>query len=268
MDLIQNLISEQTKKICKTYKIEPQNVQKRLQQDIQSNQELSDLINKAKNLKQIYKTKVFKDFIKKIKKEIYYDLRTYQKDFDKKGTLTDTHISTKERSPHLKNLFEQIHEHLKNSETILDIGGGLFPASFPFENYPNLKHYIWLDKDVKSYQKLKKQKYINVRLFNDRIGEKDWHEYLPEGQMQFDFVFMLKLIPVVARQENKLLDELGKTPFKLALITGSKEAMVKKIDIEKREDAVIKDFIEKSGWNVLKKVDIPNEFGYIVNSPI
>ena len=36
--------------------------------------------------------------------------------------------------------------------------------------------------------------------------------------------------------------------------------MTKKINIEKREDAVIKNFIQNSGWEILKKVDIPNEF--------
>jgi len=265
MDLTQKIILEQTKKICEIYKISPDDVKKRLQNKIDQNNELLDTIKSAKNTKKVYRTRVFKDFIKKTKKEIYYDLRTYQKSSNEKGALSQEHVSTKERSPYLDSFFEQVDEYVKNAETVLDIGGGLFPAQFPFDNYLKLKHYIWIDKDKRSYQKLKKQNYKNVNLYNHHIGQNKWEQYLPKGKTQFDFVFMLKLVPVIARQEKQLLKTLTEIPFKRALITGSKEAMVKKVDIEKREYTVIRDFIENAGFEIVKKIDTPNEFGYIVN---
>lgn len=261
MDLKKHLIKEQTDKICKTYKIEPDEVASLLSQKIESTQDLVDIIGTSENLKQIYRTKVFKQFIKKAKKEIYYSLRTYQKEAK---DLVGSHISSRERAPHINMLFEQIDEHVKSSEVILDLGGGLFPASFPFNNYPNLKHYIWIDKDKKAYESLKKESFNKVELHNYNIGENSWEDYLPENYTEFDFVFMLKLIPVVNRQEKELLDVIAKVPFKQALITGSKEAMVKKIDIEKREDTVIRGFIDNFNFKMVKKVDLPNEFGYII----
>jgi len=261
MDLVKTLIQEQTDKICKTYKIEPNEVQELLSQKIKGNGELVDIINSSENLKQVYRTKIFKQFIKKAKKEMYYSLRTYQKESE---DLVDSHISSRERSEHIDKLFDQIDGHIKMAEVILDIGGGLFPASFPFEKYPNLKQFIWVDKDKKAYESLKKENYSKLVLHNYNIGENLWEEYLPEGLSEFDFVFMLKLIPVVNRQEKELLEVISKVPFKQALITGSKEAMVKKIDIEKRENAVIRGFIDTFGFNIVKKIDLPNEFGYII----
>lgn len=268
MDLKQQLIQEQTNKICKVYKIEPEEVEQKLAEKIENDQELSQLITDSENLKQIYRTKIFKNFIKKTKKEIYYNLRTYQTGSRSGPKPSDSHISTKEREPYIDSFFNQIDGHLQGAETILDIGGGMFPSMFPFKKYPNLKYYIWLDKDTKSYQILKKHNYKKLVLYNLGIGQDNWIEYLPEGTTQFDFVFMLKLVPVLARQEKELLTELTKIPFKQALITGSKEAMTKKINIESREDAVIKNFIQQSGWEIIKKVDIPTEFGYIINSLI
>ena len=261
MDLKTTLIKEQTETICKTYKISPEETAQLLSNKIDGNQNLLNLISTSENLKQIYRTKLFKQFIKKSKKEIYYSLRTYQKESE---DLVDSHISSRERAKHIDELFSQIDTFIKNAEIILDVGGGLFPASFPFENYPNLKHYIWLDKDKKAYQSLKKENYSKVNLHNYNISEKSWEDYLPEDYTQFDFVFMLKLIPVVNRQENELLRNISEIPLKQALITGSKEAMVKKIDIEKREDSVIRGFINDFNYKIVKKVDLPNEFGYIV----
>jgi len=75
---------------------------------------------------------------------------------------------------------------------------------------------------------------------------------------------MLKLIPVIYRQHRELLGHLSETPFKYALVTGSKEAMVKKQDIENRENKVITNFIMDSGKEIVKKIDLPNEFGYLI----
>jgi len=266
--LKQKLIQDQTKKICRVYKISPEKASEKLLKEMDSNLDLIELVNSAKSLKHVYKTRLFKDFIKKVKKEIYYSLRTYQKpenNADNENALVDTHISTKERSPYIKHLFKQIDEYVKEAETVLDVGGGMFPALFPFEDYPNLKYYIWVDKDKTSYQKLKQQNYQKLTLYNHRIGEYDWSEYLPEGKDKFDFVFMLKVVPVIARQEKELLDELINIPFYKAVVTGSKEAMTKKINIERREDAIIREFLQKAGWGITKKVDIPTEFGYIVD---
>ena len=261
MDLKKQVIKEQTDKICEQYKISKEEVSKILLNKLENNPDLLNLATGSATTKEVYRTKKFKDFIKKTKKEIYYDLRTYKKESD---NLISSHISSKERAPYIKNLFKQIDGYLKNAETVLDLGGGLFPASFPFEKYPKLKTYVWVDKDKNAYQALKDQNYKKVFLHNYSIGEKDWDYYLPDDKKKFDFVFMLKLIPVIYRQHRELLRHVSETPFKYALVTGSKESMVKKQDIESRENKVITGFITNSGKKIVKKIDLPNEFGYLI----
>lgn len=261
MDLKQQIITEQAKKVCKTYKISEDAVQSLLKNGIDKDPSLTELIQQAERPRDVYRTRTFKDFIKKVKKEIYYDLRTYKQEAD---NLVDSHISSRERAPYLDDLFKQISGYLEQAEVVLDLGGGVFPASFPFHQFPKLKKYVWVDKDKQAYENLKDQDLKNTLLYNFSVGENPWEYYLPENKESFDFVFMLKLIPVMYRQHREQLGHITKLPFKHALVTGSKEAMVKKQDIENRENKIITKFISDSGWNIVKKIDLPNEFGYII----
>ena len=76
---------------------------------------------------------------------------------------------------------------------------------------------------------------------------------------------MLKLIPVINRQEDNLLEYLAKIPGNTVVVTGSKEAMVKKKNIQIREDIILKKFIAQTGRKVIKEIDIENEFGYVIS---
>ncbi len=260
-NLHQELVREQAGKICETYKISQDEVSNILVSKIEDYPKLKKLIADANNLKSVYRTREFKDFIKKIRKEIYFQLRTYKKVSD---SITDSHISTRERAPYLQDFFKQIDGYLQGAETILDLGGGLFPASFPFDIYPKLKKYVWVDKNKDAYEILKKHPHNKLILHNYPLNKNNWEYYLPNGKKEFDLVFMLKLIPVLHRQERHLLEFLSTVPAKLVLITGSKEAMVKKQDIFKRENAVITKFIDNHQKEIIKKIDLPNEFGYLI----
>lgn len=259
--LREELITEQAKKIYKVYKISPQEAKRILDHKLNLDHKLSALAAKSDDINKIYRTKLFKDFIKKVKKEIYYDLRTYQQ---QSSSLIDSHISSRERAPYIKDLFVQIDGYLKQARLVLDLGGGLFPASFPFQDYPDLQTYVWVDKDKQAYEKLKQEDLPKTMLYNFHLDENPWHYYLPDNKKEFDFVFMLKLIPVMHRQHREQLSHIEDLPFKYALITGSKEAMVKKQDIQNRENKVLTNFISRSNWHIIKKIDLPNEFGYLV----
>ncbi len=261
MDLKEQILKEQANKICQTYKIAKEEALERLRVKLAENKPLQELISNAKSAKEVYRTRDFKDFIKKAKKDIYYDLRTYQKNAD---NLADSHISTRERAPFLDDLFSQIDGYLKEAEVVLDLGGGLFPATFPFDKYPKLRTYIWVDKDKKAYELLEQENYAKVVLYNYPLNENPWEYYLPDGKTEFDLVFMLKLVPVMYRQHREQLGHIAQVPFRHALITGSKEAMVKKLDIQNRENRIITKFITDSGWQITKKIDLPNEFGFLV----
>ncbi|MFC1622049.1 hypothetical protein ACFL13_01555 [Patescibacteria group bacterium] len=239
--MLQEILKFQASKIAKQYKISEGEVLERLQ-----------LAVKDKGI-QNERSRKFKKLIKKVKKDIYYDLRTYQR---KEG-----HQSVLEREAHLENFFSQISPELSNAKIIVDIGGGMFPAIFPFDKYLNIEKYIWIDKDKKSFEKLQKLNNPKIELYNHKIGEKSWEHY----SNSFDLALMLKLIPVVSRQEKHLLPILAQIPAKKIIITGSKEALAKRASIERRERKVLKKFINLTGRDVIREFEIENEFGYIIS---
>lgn len=259
--MIDKLITHQVELIKKQYKATTESIETALKTNLSKNQKLIELINNNDSLEKIYKTRLFKDFIKKVKKEIYFNLRTYQRE---SSDLELSHMSTSERKPFIQNFVSQIEDELNSSNTILDIGGGMFVASLDINEIKN-KTYIWIDKDKISYEKLqiykKKNNLNNLYLYNHSIGDHSWEFYTKD---KIDLVLMLKLIPVVSRQEKHLLNNLANINAKSILITGSKEALVKKENIFKREDKTIKDFINLSNKEIYKTLDIQNEFGYFV----
>nr|MBP7928060.1 hypothetical protein [Patescibacteria group bacterium] len=126
--------------------------------------------------------------------------------------------------------------------------------------------YTWIDKDKKSYNKLLdfKEKH-NLQVLNlhcQSIGELSWGSYRENG---YDLALMLKIVPVIFRQEKLLFNLLANIPANTYIITGSKEAMVKKKNIEDRENSVIQRFIGLTGKEVKRKFEIENEFGYVIS---
>lgn len=263
--MLEKLLRDEAQKISNLYKISSDRAFEKLKNSLENNLKLKELVHQESNIKDVQRTSLFKDFVKSVRKEIYYQLRTYQQSGSKE---VETHLSTRERQPHLEQFFKQIDPYLKNSHYILDVGGGLFPLTFDFDKHNQVKSYAWLDKDDKSYKKLLKFKKLEnleqLHLYPYKIGEENWHKYLPESVNEFDFVFLLKLIPVIYRQERELLDIILEIPAKRFLITGSKESMVKRVNIESRENKVLQNFIKESNKIIRKKIEIPNEFGYIV----
>jgi hypothetical protein len=262
--MLERILQEQAEKISRTYKISTEKAKKRLEDNLSKLPELQKIMKETKRIKDVYRTRIFKDFIKKSRKEIYYDLRTYQKG----GSALESHVSTRERAPYLNQFLEQLDPFLSKASHIIDVGGGLFPLSVDFEKYKNIKTYVWLDKDENSYQKLLKFKknnsLNNLYLYKHSLGKEPWQSYLPETVNEFDLALFLKLVPVLARQEKGLLETLSEIPANRILVTGNKEAMVKKIDIEERERKVIEKFIKNSSKVIIKQIEIPNEFGYLI----
>lgn len=263
MLMLDRILTEQAVRICKTYKISLDEAKKQLAAKLTQNSKLTELIDNSTDLSKIHKNKEFKNILKQVKKDIYYSLRTYQRESE---DIQDTHTSTQERKLFITDFINQLDGYLQSATIILDIGGGLFVTSFDLAKYNNIQEYIWLDKDAISYEKLKKYKeeknIPSLKLFNHSIGQHPWEYYT---KAPVELALMLKLIPVVARQEKDLLQVLASVPAKNILLTGSKEALVKKTDIQKREDTVIKQFINLTHKQIQTKLDIPNEFGYVIS---
>ena len=75
---------------------------------------------------------------------------------------------------------------------------------------------------------------------------------------------ILKVVPVVKRIDPLLLDVLAKVPASTVVVSGVKESMVKKHDIEHKERRAITKFIELSGREVTAEFELDNEFFLIL----
>jgi hypothetical protein len=261
--LPENFINEEISKVISRYKMEHSEAKEMFLNMLEKNPKLYKILSESPDLSFVRRLSEYKEFMKKYKKDVYYRLRTYRP-----GSLADTsqelHISTQERAPYNDEFFKQVRNNVPSVTSLLDIGGGLLPLSFPFEMFPELKHYVWVDKDKKAYESLKKLGNDKLVLFNESIGARSWEDYLPEGSNTFDLALMLKLVSVLGRQERVLLPLLTTVPADIYLVTSPKESMTKKESIERRERKVLRFFSSATGKTVIGALDVPNEFGYFL----
>jgi len=263
------IFEEDVQKILKNYKVDRKDLMLIVQNHLEKDAQLTKLLNEKTNSKDIFRSAVYKNFIKTLKKDIYYSLRKYYQTTPVDNTAKDlakTHVSTKERLPYLDSFNMQLKEWAQDIDTIVDLGGGVYPLIFPFTNLPNIKKYIWIDKDKTAAQAVidfaKTLTNVELTVHEHPIATypPEYYEYDP----QHTLVLMFKLIPVIWRQEESLIEYLVKFPAKKILITASKEAMTKKQNIERREDVTLNKFIARTNKTVMGKLDIENEFGYLL----
>jgi hypothetical protein len=162
-------VAEEARKITKKYKISTEDAEKRLGTTLNDNKQFLSEVAKASSIKEIGRLATYKSFIKRLKKDIYYSLRQYHQEG---GSTIETHISTKERDPYIREFNRQIIEKFINIKNIIDVGGGVYPLNFPFKEFPNLEHYVWVDKDAKAYDVLLKLENPKLTLYHESIGDR------------------------------------------------------------------------------------------------
>lgn len=291
--MIEQIIEEEAEKIYQKYRIGKSQVKDMLSNRIHSSVLLFQKISQARNIKQLKRNKDYKNLMKKIRKDLYYSLRRYHRNEEKERKtleklqdfikakkelsnkdwpalqkdLISLHISAWERAPDQQKFNQKMLKIIQKDQYILDIGSGFYPLSFPFLRVPNLKEYICLEKDKKAVKALKIFSSLTDKkliVFSDPIGEKEWKYYLPKDKKSFDTVLMLKLIPVIARQQRHLIEKLAQVPAQKIIITANKEAMTKKQSIFRREDKKLKEFIDLACKKIEKRLDFETEFGYLI----
>jgi 16S rRNA (guanine(1405)-N(7))-methyltransferase len=176
---------------------------------INQNPELIKSINNKKS-------KNFKKIVKEIRKKlhlIYGSFQTskknkrgkYLKDLDIKKILS-TNISTKERLEIYPNLYKKIFKITGKPKTIVDLGCGINPISFPFMNLKKINYFCYdIDKNdldfIKKYFKLMK---INgkTKILNLLKVKKDpdMIKKIPKS----DVAFLFKLLDSLETKGHKL----------------------------------------------------------------
>jgi len=277
--------------ISRRYRIVPDAAKRVLIKHMAADKKLSSHLETVSGPDAVEHLHEFKKAVKEAKKEIYYNLRRYHRNKQAEKDLIDElrrriesdrpiedinhirdelllmHSSTEERFEHYTVFYEELFKITSPPETILDVACGLHPLSYPFEKH-RLKRYVGIDRDelcVKTIETFS-EKYRNIQLRGILcdIDKIEWQNVADDEVREFDFAFMLKLIPVVKRQNENLLHKLAEAPAGRILITANVKAMVKWHEVSRREDRALKDFIEISGRKTISDFRIPNEFGYLI----
>jgi len=248
--------------------------------------EVAKLVDASANPKQLARNAVFRNFVKKCKKELYYQLRKYKSDDASLQSSLDAarkdpsdenleqvlsevaqfHVSSQERFEENEIFYDKLNDLFANAETIIDAGCGVQPLFFPFGRFSNVKRYAAIDKDKASIALMQEIKSIFPQryqwLYPDvwNIGE-GWDNLCTEHDVEeFDLALMLKVVAVVQRTNPELVNGLCKVPAKTIVVSGVKESMVKKQDIGRRERRLVLNFMESCGRQKIAEFDLDNEF--------
>lgn len=170
--------------------------------------------------------KLYSSFQTKKKNKIDKYLGELQTLLNKQGTVSQvneiTHkllsftISTKERLKDYPSIYFNIFQITKKPKTIIDLGAGFNPMSFPLMNLSNLDYYAYdiNEKDIESLNKyfkiMKTQRLIGKAEILD-ITELKKLKQLPNS----DIIFMFKLFDLFTAKvgEDILKSLINKTRF-------------------------------------------------------
>ena len=292
-DKISQVAGDLAAAFVKDYKCSLQEAKDFFYNNLSGNKEITAIIANAASEKQLSKNATFKNFVKQHKKELYYRLRQYKGDAESKQALLDAlqlaekepaasskitllqnlaafHVSSQERYEENQLLYNHLSSLMDDVHSIVDAGCGVQPLFFPHERFPQVNKYVALDKDKESvnlmngFKKSFEEQYrwLLPRAWNISEG---WNAVCNEHSLQtFDLALMFKLVPVVKRTSPALLQQLANIPAETIVISGVKESMVKKHDIERKERKAIDNFIKDIGRSKAGEFDLANEFFIIV----
>jgi len=287
-----SLLEKEVAAIIERYKISREDAEKKLCAAFAEKAGLLEKINARYALEDVTRWREYRDTLKKAKKKIYYSLRRYRRNPERGDALTRTlrdaviagksagdiesirtallrsHASTDERFPYYDRFYDSVFSAASPVSSVLDLGCGLHPLSFPFEKQPAGGIYLAVDRhpDIIEILTLYAKCTGPWKLLPILSGLDgfDPGPYLSEGKRSIDLIFMLKLIPVLERQKRHLLSGLASLSARVMLITASVEAMSRKEKIAAREDRSLRHFIDMTGREIDQKLSLPNEFGFFL----
>jgi hypothetical protein len=158
------------------------------------------------------------------------------------------HVSTAERLPHLDEFVAELTAAAGTFETVIDAGCGVLPLLSPLGSPagPGVREYWALDKDfraitaVREYARVRADQRIRPVHWNIADG---WQPVFAAGlPARCDLGLLLKVVPAVRRQAPALLQILAAIPAGRLVISGSRTALAKRRDIERRETRELQRF--------------------------
>ncbi|MBV8827183.1 MAG: hypothetical protein JO220_19535 [Hyphomicrobiales bacterium] len=289
--VLDGLAGEIARAAAGRYRISEADAKLRILETWRPLEDLQRIVLRDPSPDRVKRTAAFKRAAAAAKKAIYYDLRRYRRvdqsytaalqeleTLPRQGSSEHVtailhaaaarHVSTAERLPHVDEFFDLLAGKIDRIESIIDVGCGLMPLLFPFERFPGLKRYCACDRDaavidaVDAYARWRGDDILVGCTWDIASG---WNAVAGGHQVEsFDLALMLKLVPVVDRQDKGLLETLAEVPAAIAVITGSREAMVKRNAIGRRELRVIERFARRFDLTELATFETGDEVGLVL----
>ncbi len=288
--LVQDVVST----IVRRYRIDEESAKNIVEEIFSKDEALRKVVEKEKSESKVKRTRAFKEAVAGVKRTIYYSLRRYSVNRDDQRALiaklshaegaprevieglaleiARSHASSRERLAHRDEFYSQLLPLIDSPASILDVGSGMQPLLFPFDQVSGLKLYLAADKDADSV--------AAVNAFAQASGEgrltainwdlrNGWQSiFEASGVSRFDVAFLFKLVPVIERQNPELLDVLLETPARRWVVTGSMISLTKRQRIEKRERAIVRRFCEAANRRVIHEFSVAEEFGIVAEGRI
>jgi 16S rRNA (guanine(1405)-N(7))-methyltransferase len=126
-------------------------------------------------------------------------------------------LSTKERLEDYRGLYQKIFTITRNPKTIIDLGCGLNPVSFPFMNLNSLVYYAFdIDNEdirfLNNYFEIMKQRGLEGKAEILNLNNKEKVSELPLA----DIIFLFKVIDIIDKKDHRPSEELINSLIKKA----------------------------------------------------
>jgi hypothetical protein len=292
--VISQLASELAEIIAKRYRIAVATARELVLEEWANDRALLQQAAQEADPVRLARTRAYKQAADRAKTKIYYHLRRYRQDdpglhdaterlrelaaagasaddpraLAIRETVVASHVSTRERLDDLDVFWTALFALVPEPTSILDLGCGVMPLLHPFERPGHAtREYLALDRDAVAVGLVEAW---GTLVGNSRLRARRWS--LEDGfadiagpeDGRFALALALKLVPVVARQEREHLAILRDVPARRLLVTGAKQAMVKRRSIDRREERVLRSFADDHGFSVLGTLDTPSELGLLL----
>lgn len=281
------LVAEVVAQVLRQYRADPAEAAKWVTEVLARDVGLRAAAAQARDANHLRRTRVFRDAADAAKKHVYYTLRQYRPTGSDAAALDHLrrcppgpellaaaqaiavgHRSTAERLPSCATFYTRLFACIGTPVSILDVGCGVQPLVFPFDTTGNcVKQYVALDKDATALDAV--SAYASARGDGRLVAvrsdlSRGWADLPVEAPATYDLALLLKLIPVVLRQNRGLVNVLAETPATRWVVTGSRVALAKQRSIERRERAALTAFVAQAGRRVVAEFEAGEEFGYVV----
>jgi 16S rRNA (guanine(1405)-N(7))-methyltransferase len=287
------LVPDVVEKTVKEYRISRGEAERIVHDSFVANRQLKDVALRQDSADKLRRTRVFKEAVTEAKRRVYYRLRAYKSDdmelagwvaslqamsletpFAERErvriSILNGHASTRERLDNEREFYQRLFAAVEPPRFVLDVGCGVHPLMFPFAapGARSVERYVAVDNDARVIECVEAYSHLRgdgkIIAFPWSIA--DGWEYLLEraGRTEFDLALLMKVVPVVHRQQRELLSLLSETPAHAWLLTGSSVSMTKKTSIERREKGVLREFLKLTNREIKHQFSVGEEFAWMV----